>query len=342
MQFAAIFADTWHLLSARKVFRVSVAITFLVGLLYASLGFNDRGFSLFYVLEFSNDLFYEGSPGASALGLNVFYYVTEWWTSLLGVMLGLMTCASLFPDFMAPGSIDTVLSKPVGRGRLFFYKYVSGLMCAAILVMLLAVMAWLTIRWRLGFWHAPVFWSVPLAVALYSYLFGVCVLFGVWTRSTLASLLLTALFWLGCWGLQWAEQLSAQFSRTTSAAAVVTGEAEGMNKAEVAHQIFRGLMVVLPKTTETTSLVRRAVLRDQDREYLKEMEVDSQVQRAADLAQLLGRPPEAEVIVRQRVVKDMEAMSALEKSPWYILGSSLGFEALVVGLACWIFTRRDY
>ena len=75
MQFAAIFADTWHLLSARKVFRVSVAITFLVGLLYASLGFNDRGFSLFYVLEFSNDLFYEGSPGASALGLNVFYYV---------------------------------------------------------------------------------------------------------------------------------------------------------------------------------------------------------------------------------------------------------------------------
>jgi hypothetical protein len=66
------------------------------------------------------------------------------------------------------------------------------------------------------------------------------------------------------------------------------------------------------------------------------------VQRAADLAQLLGRPPEAEVIVRQRVIKDMEAMSALEKSPWYILGSSLGFEALVVGLACWIFTRRDY
>lgn len=342
MQFAAIFADTWRLLSARKVFWVALAITVLVGLLYASLGFNDRGFTLFFVLEFSNDLFFEGSAGASALALNAFYYITEWWTTLFGVVLGLVTCASLFPDFMAPGSIDAVLSKPIGRGRLFFYKYVSGLLFAAVLVVVLAAMSFATIRWRLGFWHPAVFWSVPLAVALYSYLFAVCVLFGVWTRSALAALLMTMLFWLGCWGLQWAEQLSAQFSRTTSAAAALTGEARGMNKAEAVHQIFRGLMVVLPKTGETTSLVKRAVLREQDREYLRETDIANQVQRNEELGKLLGRPVESEAVIRDRVIKDLDAMSALEKSPGYILGTSLAFEALVLLLAAWIFGRRDY
>jgi len=342
MQFSAIFADTWRLLSARKVFWVALAITVLVGVLYASLGFTDRGFTLFYLLEFRNDLFFSGSPGSTALALNVFYYVTEWWTTLFGVMLGLITCASLFPEFMAPGSIDAVLSKPIGRWRLFFYKYVSGLIFAAVLVGVLAVMAFGAIRWRLGFWHGAVFWSVPLVVVLYSYLFSVCVFFGVWLRSTLAALLLTMLFWLGCWGLQWAEQLSAQFSRTTSAAAALTGDAHGMNRAEVAHQIFRGLMVVLPKTGETTGLVRRAVLRDQDREFLREAEIDKQVQRNEDLGRLLGRPLEPEGLIRQRVIRDLEAMSALEKSTAYIIGTSLAFEALVLLLAAWIFARRDY
>ena len=342
MPFTAILADTWRLLSARKVFWVALAITVAVGLLYASLGFTDRGFTLFYVLELPSDLFFAGSPGASALALNVFYYITEWWTNLFGVLLGLITCASLFPDFMAPGSIDTVLAKPIGRWRLFFYKYVSGLLFAAVLVAVSAGMAFLTIRWRLGFWHPPVFWSVPLAMLLYSYLFSVCVLFGVQTRSTLAALLLTLVFWLGCWGLRWAEQVSAQLSRTTSAAAALTGEAEGLSKAEVAHRIFRGLMFVLPKTGETTGLLERAVLRDQDREYLREKKITDQVARNEDLAKLLGKPMEPEVVIRARVIKDMDAMSALEKSPAYILGTSLAFEAVVLLLAGWIFSRRDY
>jgi len=342
MQFTAILADTWRLLSARKVYWVALAITIGVGMLYASLGFYDRGFTLFFALRLENDIFYDGSPGASALALNAFYYITEWWTTLFGVVLGLITCASLFPDFMTPGSIDAVLSKPIGRWRLFFYKYLSGLLFVFSLVAVLAVMAFFTIRWRLGFWHGAVFWSVPLVLALFSYLYAVCVLFGVWTRSALASLLLTMLFWLGCWGLHWAEQLSAQMSRTTSAAAALTGEARPLTHAEVAHRIFRGFMVVLPKTGETTSLVKRAVLRDQDRSYLREVEIVNQVDRNEDLAKLLGNPVEPESVVRERVVKDLDAMSQLEKSWAFILGTSLVFELVVLGGAGWLFSRRDY
>lgn len=342
MQFAAILADTWRLLSARKVFWVALGMTVLVGLLYASLGFTDRGLTLFFSLEIPNDMFFAGSAGASALALNIFYYITEWWTSLFGVILGLVTCASLFPDFMAPGAVDAVLSKPIGRWRLFIYKYASGLLFALVLVAVFAVMAFFTIRWRLGFWHPAVFWSIPLGVALFSFLYSVCVLFGVWTRSALAALLLTLLFWIGCWGLQFAEVFSAQLARTTSAAAVLTGEAKGMGKAEMVHRVFRGLMFVLPKTGETKSLVERAVLREQDREYLRDKEIANQVSRNESLAALSGRQPESDQVIRERVIRDMEAMSALEKSPHYILGSSLAFEAVVLVLAAWLFARRDY
>ncbi len=342
MQLAAIFADTWRLLRARNVFRVALASTVFVGLLYASLGFTDRGMVLFYALEIENDTFYASSPGASALAINIFYYITKWWTTLFGVILALVTCAALFPDFMAPGAIDAVLSKPIGRGRLFLYKYVSGLLFALVLVLVLAVMAFFTLRWRLGIWHPAVFWSVPLATVLFSYLYAVCVLFGVWTRSAMASLLLTLLFWIGCWGLQWAENLSAQMSRTTSAAAALTGESSAMSKAEIAHRVFRGVMFVLPKTRETTDLVQRAVLRDRDREYIRDKEIADQVARNEDLALLLNRPPEPEQVIRERVVKDMDAMSSLEKSPLYILGTSLAFEAVVLLVAGWLFSRRDY
>lgn len=342
MQFAAILADTWRLLSARKIFWVALAITVFVGLLYASLGFTDRGFSLFFFLELPSEMFFAGSPGAAALSLNTFYYITEWWTTLFGVVLGLATCASLFPDFMAPGSIDAVLSKPIGRGRLFLYKYLSGLLFAGVLVAVLAVMAFFTMRWRLGFWHPAVFWSVPLGVVLYSYLFAVCVFFGVWTRSTLTALLLTLLFWIGCWGLQLAEKFSAQLSHTTSAAVTMTGQEPTPSKAVTAHRLIRGLMVVMPKTGETTELVQRSVLRPQDREFLREQAIADEVESNAKLAALVGRPNEPEGKVRARVVRDMDAMSALQKSPGFILGSSLAFEALVLAVAAWIFARRDY
>ena len=43
---------------------------------------------------------------------------------------------------------------------------------------------------------------IPLVVCSYSYLFCVCVLVGVMTRSTIAAILLTLLFWFICFGIK--------------------------------------------------------------------------------------------------------------------------------------------
>ena len=41
--------------------------------------------------------------------------------------------------------------------------------------------------------------------------------------------------------------------------------------------------------------------------------------------------------VRQRLEDEYTA-----RPLWYVLGTSLLFEAVVLALACWIFARRDY
>jgi ABC-type transport system involved in multi-copper enzyme maturation permease subunit len=341
MQFLAILIDTWRLIRARKLFWIALVITLLVGLAYASLGYNDRGLSLFFLLDIPNEALAKGTPGAAETSFTAFYVVTEWWTTFFGMILALITCSSIFPEFMAPGSIDTLLSKSISRPQLFLAKFVSGLLFAAVQVALLAVIAFLAIRWRLGFWHLPVFWSVPLGIIFFSYLYAICVFLGVWTRSTLAALMLTLIVWAGCKSVGFAEGVAAALSKT-SAASTLGADGKGSKIASAAYSIIHGIRFVLPKTSETTQLVERSVMRETDKAYKREKDREDAIQANMELNRMFGQKPEPVSSVRERVENDMEAMEGLRQSPAYIIGTSLLFEALVLGLGCWIFSRRDY
>jgi len=50
---------------------------------------------------------------------------------------------------------------------------------------------------RGGVWEPGLFISIPIVVIFFSYLFAICVLLGLITKSTIASLLLTLLIWFG-------------------------------------------------------------------------------------------------------------------------------------------------
>jgi hypothetical protein len=342
--------DTWRLLCARRLFWITLGITALIGIAYASIGFHEKGFSLGYSVSFENPILRRGSPESESLYLWLFYQLVWWWTTFFGVILALVSCSSIFPEFMASGAIDTVLSKPISRHKLFLYKFVSGLLFAATQIALLAVLVYLAIRWRLGFWHHAVFWSVPYGILLYSYLYAINVLIGVWTRSVLASLLLTLLAWAGLAFLQITENVLGEFSRTsaleafTGTPAKETPEA-GPNRWAMAHRVVVLAMAVLPKTSETTDVIRRQVMREDDKSVQREQDIQKSVEARIQLESMTSRDgrrrttPEA---ARQQAEKDMDAIRALEKSPWYIVGTSLAFEAAVLGLACWVFARSDY
>jgi hypothetical protein len=89
----------------------------------------------------------------------------------------------------------------------------------------------------------------------------------------------------------------------------------------IAHRIVYGVKTVLPKTTETIGLLERTLI------------------SAAALPNEDNIPPGQELqhAATQELISEIRARSA-----WWVLGTSLAFEAVILALAGWVFRRRDF
>lgn len=324
-QFEAVLVDAWRLLKARALFWITLGISVFAAVIYLSIGFDEDGVTFFFgAASWENDLIRKGSPLAEMFYLGIFSVViVNLWLAWVAVALALITCAPLFPEFMAEGSAGAVLCKPIGRVRLFLYKYLSGLLFALIQTAAFCVVVFVAIGWRIGTWNPSVFWAVPLVVLMFSYLWAAMVLVGIRTRSVMASVLAA----LGLWLASWAANLTEEFAY----AAAEMGEFAGTRLDEDEQAEWRGRYVwmsapykVLPKTGDTVELLQRLVsVRSGGQEF--------------SLTQLTN------VMATGAAVRDEELEAALRRHPaGFVVGSSLAFEALLVAMAAWLFSKRDF
>ena len=103
-----------------------------------------------------------------------------------------------------------------------------------------------------------------------------------------------------------------------------------------AHLLLSAAVVPLPKTSDTIEILERQLIRLTDLPP-----VTPPAESDADLVGPPEGPPgrhrgRGEYADRQL---DVERRS---RSAGWILGTSCGFEAVVLGLAGWLFCRRDY
>jgi hypothetical protein len=404
--------DAYRELNARKMFWISLIISGVVIVAFALVGVNDKALTFLH-LEWpvpAARFWYKYLFSLVVIGI---------WISWGAIILALISTAGMFPDLIASGSIDLYLSKPIGRLRLFFTKYLGGLLFALLQTVVFAVGCYFVFGWRSGQWRPSLFLIIPLTTLLFSYLFAICALVGVLTRSTIAALLVTILVWLLCAVANRAEQFIFQW-RTMQAAEARSYERrardadaqlarlkenpsvtnvfgirerrirerrdEALRQAQearasaekwtTAHRIAKGVVSLIPKTNETIELLDRKIFDDADlAAFRKQM---------AGNANAFGEPPvEAETVPTDAATADaattdtattgpstnpaeaqaqaaeygrdweqrrqvrLEAEEAAERAarsrsvPW-ILGTSLGFEAVVLAIAAWVFCRRDY
>ncbi|HRQ72356.1 MAG TPA: ABC transporter permease [Phycisphaerales bacterium] len=194
-QTAALFVDAYRELNSRKLFWITLMLSGLVVAAFAAVGIDKQGFTiLWFRLDFiplNSDIL---SPALLyktmflSLGLKI-------WLAWIAAILALITTAGMIPDLIAGGSIEMMLSKPVSRVRLFLTKYAAGLLFVTFQVGVFSLASFFVIGVRGGEWEPALLLAIPLVVAFFSFLFCMCVLFGLLTRSTIASLLLTLLFW---------------------------------------------------------------------------------------------------------------------------------------------------
>lgn len=333
----AVLGDSFRLLRARKMFGISLMISLMLGAVYASIGFDDGGMTVFFGAQrFADPNLALGSEHAAALYIMLFTEViVRFWLAWIVILLGLISTISIFPDFLAEGSIGVSLSKPVSRTGLFLLKYLGALLFVAVQVGVLSVIAFLAIGWRVGEWNPGIFWAVPVVTFVFSLVYCVSVLAAVWTKSTAFSLMAG----LGVWGtsllVQWGEDVSYKMGVMLPDMGVEldmqTGEARQARSdagggAREWQQRFESMMTPLPKTRACTLYLKQLIVFEERDSILSGM----------DLGMILN--PQA-VDPRMR-----QAMERYERrhSAWYVFGTSAVFESVVLGLALLVFWRRDF
>ena len=351
MQTLAIFYDAYRALNAKKMFWVVMIISLLLVGVFCFISVNERGLKTFFWqwdLETFNsrimppERFYTEFVFRQ-LGINV-------WLAWIATGLALISTASIFPDLINSGSIGLLISKPLSRLRLFVTQYAAGLLFVTLQVAVFCLACFLLVGFRGGRWEPRLFLAIPIVVCLFSYLFSVSVLLGVLTRSTLVALLLTLLLWVFTFGIWYTENQILTFTaineanvsmmdlvaeafadgRTSKDQAqqeespeeVARGNArrkEAARKLRTAQRVVIAAATPLPKTLETKGLLRRILLDEPKK----------------------SGPPPAGLRTAERVGWIVEREYE-QRSAWWIVGTSLAFELVMLVGAAVVFCRRDY
>jgi len=385
-QTLALFIDSYRELSAKKIFWLTMALSGLIVLMIAAVGFSEDGNMTL--------LWYETSIPLSGMGIekHVFYKVVfinlgfRFWLAWGAAILALASTAGVFPDFISGGAIDLALSKPIGRTRLLLTKYLASLLFVALQVTVFSLCAFLVIGVRGGAWEPAVFFAVPLVTLFYSYLYSVCALFGILTRSAITSLIVTGIFWFVVFvfgstesmllGFRTQAEVRAHAYETSIAAlenreiAEENGEERSIDRirryrddtvAEMQlsqaranlesaqenadnlalyHNIAFGVKTILPKTSETLSVLEHRLLSMSDVAGMFGGDVDAEFD-AMSLTDDGELDPEMREAQQHLATLEMEK-ELRSRSVWWALGTSLLFECAVLGIAAWRFGRRDF
>ena len=121
----------------------------------------------------------------------------------LGLLLALVWTAGFVPTFLEPSAASVLLAKPVARWQLLLGKYFGVLTFVGFQVVLFVVSTWLALGVRTHVWSVTYWWCIPLLLLQFAIFYSFSVLLAVITRSTVACVFGSLLFWLLAWGINY-------------------------------------------------------------------------------------------------------------------------------------------
>lgn len=310
MQFWSILKDSLRESRDRKIFWLMIGISVLTAFAMLSVQFSSNSVSFFFgaIHTPTQGLDPAQDEGRSRIVAGVVYILMDTILSWVGILLMIVATAGFFPAFMERGKVDVVLAKPIGRARLFLYKYVASMVFVLVQALVFVGLTLLVmgLHWRV--WVPSFLVAVPLLVLQFSYLYCVSVAVAVTTRSTLAAILITIAAWVA-------------FTVPGAASNVISITPE-LRSVEWLRRTVEIARWIPPKTGDIPYLAARCTRAAPETDLVPD-------------EALSRRPGQAE---RVRVAAEQQA----QVDPWASIGSSLLFEAALVGLALWRFRARDF
>lgn len=377
-QTLAMVIDAYRDLNSKKLFWITMVLSGIVVVVFGAVGFDESGFSIFGK-SFRSSLFNTTFLPIEQLYKNLFISLgVQWWLGFFALILAIISTAPMFPDFLSGGAVDLYLARPLGRVRLFLTKYFVGMLFVALQVAVFCVACFFVIGIRAGAWVPGIFLAVPIVVLMFSYLWSICALVGTVTRSTIAALLLTMLAWFMIFGVHSAEGALLTFSlgskveaeeldrdierlqgdivalqakpsttqpgsfdaarlKTLQTTVELTQEARA--KADDPFAVWHTALYIakwpLPKTDETTKLLERWL----DKQFREPRQRRERIE--PDESEVPNRNFFASPRVQRLTAIEVDKVIRSRSAAW-VIGTSLLFEAAMLGLATWVFARRDF
>ncbi|HEY1190600.1 MAG TPA: ABC transporter permease [Gemmata sp.] len=136
-------------------------------------------------------------PTTQSLGETVYWIqdkVVNGFGAALALLISLVLTSFYIPNLLRKGSLDLLISKPIGRSQLLIYKYIGGLTFIFLLTTFTVFGVWVALAARSGIWDPTFLVVIPVLTFTFAILYAVSVLAAVLTRSAIVSILVSVAF----------------------------------------------------------------------------------------------------------------------------------------------------
>ncbi|MCE9595403.1 MAG: ABC transporter permease [Planctomycetes bacterium] len=262
----ALFRDALSQVVDNRVFRILFVILCVLVLPTFVIGAREDHLSILFTWDYSYEEVYGlfgGNLAATEHPNRVLIQaaqkaLTDGLAGTFGILFAIAATAFFMPRMLEKGAADVVFSKPVSRFALLMTRYIAGLLFAAVLAIVMIG------GMQVGFllvsgWSDPGFlWSIPILIYVFAVVHAVSVLVGVFTRSSVAAMLVTLIFYSfnGCVHQGWYALEATQGGMTL--------DPEQDEDAKVDRGLFLSTMMtaldvahfILPKTGDADFIAR--------------------------------------------------------------------------------------
>jgi len=122
-----------------------------------------------------------------------------------GIFLAIIWTAGFLPTFLDPNHATVLLAKPVPRWSLLLGKILGVLVFVFLQTTFFVVGTWLALGIVTGVFDARYLFAIPVLLLHFTAFYGFSAMLAVWTRSTIVCVFGTLLFWVLCWGMNFAR-----------------------------------------------------------------------------------------------------------------------------------------
>jgi ABC-type transport system involved in multi-copper enzyme maturation permease subunit len=270
----ALFKDALYQVLDNKAFRVLVCLVVVLILPTLLVGAKDDSLVVlfgwreyFYEDFFQNfDLPYSSIPEANRIELiqRLQKLLVDGLAGGFGIIFAIAATAFFLPNMIEKGAADTVFSKPVSRLSLMLSRYVAGLIFVGVLAVLLVGGIHFGLLLNSGYSDPGFLWSALTLIYVFAILHAFSILVGVFTRSTVAAILLSLIFFAfnGCVHALWkGKELGNEIVETQLTPAQPSPKTENNETLDrlktTAFLVLDVLHYTLPKTSDADLIAQK-------------------------------------------------------------------------------------